>query len=347
MRRFQEICRAFSIAWEADALSPTGVRLGRDADRLGGRDRRVYSGRVPRPRAAGARRGAREPRHRPGTEGCAVVRDSRARGGRIRPGRGALPVAFPRARSRNPVVSRRPGDARRPSGPRPCSRHRHREEPCGPRAGAGQYGSAVLVRRLALRRPMRVEARARYALRAHGGARHGRGEYPYDRRHRPRPSDGGKRRSPGGRREARGASQGGPGRARAACLPGEHRRVDAMARTERIICSSADLTDSGDGVRFELEVDGKPEPAFAVRYGGRVYAYRNRCPHMPMELDWQPGKFFDVWGLHLIVSTHGATYAPDTGRCLYGPCFEEGLIPIPVEERDGSVIMKGDPRGGR
>ena len=67
-----------------------------------------------------------------------------------------------------------------------------------------------------------------------------------------------------------------------------------MARTERIICSSADLTDSGDGVRFELEVEGKPEPAFAVRYGGRVYAYRNRCAHMPMELDWQPGKFFDV-----------------------------------------------------
>ena len=118
-----------------------------------------------------------------------------------------------------------------------------------------------------------------------------------------------------------------------------------MARTERVICSSADLTDSGDGVRFELEVDGKAEPAFAVRYGGRVYAYLNRCAHIPMELDWQLGKFFDVWGLHLICSTHGATYAPDTGRCLYGPCIEEGLVPIPVEERDGSVIVKGDPRG--
>jgi len=120
-----------------------------------------------------------------------------------------------------------------------------------------------------------------------------------------------------------------------------------MARTERVICSSADLTDSGDGVRFELEVDGRPEPAFAVRYRGRVYAYVNRCAHIPMELDWKPGKFFDAWGLHLICSTHGATYAPDTGRCLRGPCFEEGLIPVPVVERDGRVIMKGDPRGRR
>src|SRR6267378_262892 len=99
-----------------------------------------------------------------------------------------------------------------------------------------------------------------------------------------------------------------------------------MAGSERVICSSADLTDSGDGVRFELEVHGRPEPAFAVRYKGRVYAYLNRCAHMPMELDWKPGKFFDVWGLHLICSTHGATYAPDTGRCLRGPCFQEGIF---------------------
>src|SRR5260221_535968 len=285
MRRFRKICRAFSIPWEADALSAAGVRLGRDADRLGRRARRVYSGRVPRPRAAGARRSARESRHRSGAERCAVVRDSRARGGRIRPGRGALPVAFPRARSPNPVVSGRRGDARRPSRRRPCSRHRQRKEPCGPRAGAGQYGSAALVRRFALRRPMRVEACARHASRAHGGAGHGRGEYPYDRRHGARSSDGGKRRSAGGRGESWGAPQGRPGRARAACLPGEHRRVDAMARTERIICLSADLTDSGDGVRFELEVDGKPEPAFAVRYGGRGFAYLTFL--LLLVLDWR------------------------------------------------------------
>jgi nitrite reductase/ring-hydroxylating ferredoxin subunit len=120
-----------------------------------------------------------------------------------------------------------------------------------------------------------------------------------------------------------------------------------MADAERLICSSADLADCGDGVRFEVEVGGKPQPAFAVRYGGRVYAYLNRCAHMPMELDWKPGKFFDVWGLHLICSTHGATYAPDTGRCVLGPCFEEGLVPVPVEERDGRVFVKGNPYGGR
>jgi nitrite reductase/ring-hydroxylating ferredoxin subunit len=118
-----------------------------------------------------------------------------------------------------------------------------------------------------------------------------------------------------------------------------------MAETERVICSSTDLVDCGDGVRFEIEVAGKSQPAFAVRYHGRVHAYLNRCAHMPMELDWKPGKFFDVWRLHLICSTHGATYAPDTGRCVRGPCFEDGLIAVPVEERDGRVFVKGAPNG--
>jgi nitrite reductase/ring-hydroxylating ferredoxin subunit len=47
----------------------------------------------------------------------------------------------------------------------------------------------------------------------------------------------------------------------------------------------------------------------------------------------------------LICSTHGATYAPETGRCVRGPCFEKGMIPVPVEERDGRVFVKGDPYG--
>ena len=119
-----------------------------------------------------------------------------------------------------------------------------------------------------------------------------------------------------------------------------------MARLERVICESSALVDSGDGVRFEAEFKGRSEPAFAVRYGGRVYAYLNRCAHMPMELDWKPGKFFDSEGLLLICSTHGAIFEPDTGECLGGPCFEGGLVPLKVEERDGRVVLKESSNGG-
>jgi len=76
-----------------------------------------------------------------------------------------------------------------------------------------------------------------------------------------------------------------------------------------------------------------------------VHAYLNRCAHMPMELDWKLGKFFDIEGQLLICSTHGAIYAPDTGGCLGGPCFGGGLTPVAVEERDGKVWLKDDEHG--
>ena len=110
-----------------------------------------------------------------------------------------------------------------------------------------------------------------------------------------------------------------------------------MAARERLICASADLEDSGEGVRFEPREGG--EGAFAIRYEGRVYAYLNRCAHIPVEMDWQPGRFFDAEGLLLICSIHGAVYQPDTGKCLGGPCFDGRLIPVPVVERDGKVYF--------
>ncbi len=111
-----------------------------------------------------------------------------------------------------------------------------------------------------------------------------------------------------------------------------------MAARERLICSSAELVDSGDGVRFEVELDGRAEAAFAVRYDGRVHAYLNRCAHMPMELDWKLGRFFDAEGLLLVCSTHGALYAPDTGNCLAGPCTGP-LMRLAIAEREGRVYL--------
>ena len=109
---------------------------------------------------------------------------------------------------------------------------------------------------------------------------------------------------------------------------------------EILICSSADLADSSAGVRFDVTIEGRSQPAFAIRYAGRVHAYVNRCAHVAYELDLQPGKFFDSEGLLLICSTHGALYEPESGRCAGGPCARRGLIRVPVEERDGRVYAR-------
>lgn len=111
-----------------------------------------------------------------------------------------------------------------------------------------------------------------------------------------------------------------------------------MAADERLICPSEALTGGGPGVRFALDADGR-EQAFAIRYQGRVHAYHNRCAHVFVELDWQPGQFFDSTGLYLICATHGATYAPDSGYCVAGPCRGRQLEPVAITERDGGVYL--------
>jgi len=114
-----------------------------------------------------------------------------------------------------------------------------------------------------------------------------------------------------------------------------------MAGVERlVVCASAALVDGGAGVRFELRRRGQTHPAFAVRYDGRVHAYVNRCAHVGVELDWQPGQFFDSEGIVLICSTHGALYDPVSGECLGGPCRGGGLEPIAVAEVDGQVVLE-------
>ena len=109
------------------------------------------------------------------------------------------------------------------------------------------------------------------------------------------------------------------------------------------LCRADELRDGGAGVRFTVQVGDGVASAFAVRHGGQVHGYLNRCAHVAMELDWQPGVFFDDEGHHLVCATHGALYEPSTGRCAGGPCAGRGgLRPIAVAERDGLVYWQPD-----
>ena len=112
-----------------------------------------------------------------------------------------------------------------------------------------------------------------------------------------------------------------------------------MAEDERLICAAAELAEGGEGVRFQVQRWGKVEPAFAVRFRGQVHVYLNQCRHVPVELDWENGRFFDVSGLYLICATHGALYAPESGRFVGGPCKGQRLTALPVIERDGSIYL--------
>lgn len=112
-----------------------------------------------------------------------------------------------------------------------------------------------------------------------------------------------------------------------------------MADEQRVICASGALQEGGKGVRFTVDWHGQPMPAFAIRYRGVAHAFLNQCGHVPVELDWQEGDFFDADSVYLICATHGALYSPQDGHCISGRCSGKGLTCLPVEERENRICL--------
>jgi nitrite reductase/ring-hydroxylating ferredoxin subunit len=106
---------------------------------------------------------------------------------------------------------------------------------------------------------------------------------------------------------------------------------------EQHLCAGRELVEHGCGKVFDVLAYRAPATAFAVRAGGVVVAYLNRCVHVPTELDWQRGEFFDADRRSIICAVHGATYEPGSGRCIGGPCGSGRLTRVRVQERDGEV----------
>lgn len=74
-----------------------------------------------------------------------------------------------------------------------------------------------------------------------------------------------------------------------------------------------------------------------VRRDGHVHAYRNRCPHRGIPLEWQPDQFLDVSGSLIQCATHGALFLIESGECVAGPCAGEYLARLPCHEQDGWI----------
>jgi nitrite reductase/ring-hydroxylating ferredoxin subunit len=116
-----------------------------------------------------------------------------------------------------------------------------------------------------------------------------------------------------------------------------------MSATEDVyICDAVAVEEGGRGVRFPVSAFGSDATGFVVRFQGRVYAYLNRCAHVPVELDWYQGEFFESSKLHLMCSTHGAIYAPESGACVGGPCRGGKLRPIAVHETGDRIYWQPD-----
>ena len=110
----------------------------------------------------------------------------------------------------------------------------------------------------------------------------------------------------------------------------------------QLICAAAAVEDCGKGVRFPVQAFHYAATDFVVRHGGKVYGYLNQCAHVPVELDWMEGEFFESSKTFIMCATHGAIYVPETGYCAGGPCKGGKLRSIAVTEEDGNIYWHPD-----
>ncbi|WP_019530754.1 Rieske (2Fe-2S) protein [Dasania marina] len=78
---------------------------------------------------------------------------------------------------------------------------------------------------------------------------------------------------------------------------------------------------------------------FAVKKDGQLFIYKNSCPHLGVELNWQEDQFLDIDNTLIQCSTHGALFIIEDGQCVAGPCLGEQLQTISYTIEDGMVTV--------
>ncbi|HSX56719.1 MAG TPA: Rieske (2Fe-2S) protein [Sphingomonas sp.] len=99
-----------------------------------------------------------------------------------------------------------------------------------------------------------------------------------------------------------------------------------------------DLIADGAARNFVLEMKAGRFHGFAVRSGGMVHGYVDRCPHMGLPLAQQLDAYLTGDRALIQCSWHGALFRIDDGACVGGPCAGATLTPWPLEVREGAIF---------
>ena len=105
----------------------------------------------------------------------------------------------------------------------------------------------------------------------------------------------------------------------------------------KYVCPSASLT---EGASLGFEQHGIR--LFVVRRAGQVYAYKNRCPHRGVPLEWQPNQFLDPSASLIQCATHAALFLIESGECVAGPCAGQFLTALGCHEDNHGIWLTHD-----
>lgn len=108
--------------------------------------------------------------------------------------------------------------------------------------------------------------------------------------------------------------------------------VDYMLHT---LCS---LDDIHEGQSKGFQIDDLF--LFAVKKNDQIYLYKNACPHLGIQLEWQADQFLDSEQQHIQCCMHGALFNIKDGLCIFGPCQGESLESLPYQIVDDQLCFE-------
>jgi len=114
--------------------------------------------------------------------------------------------------------------------------------------------------------------------------------------------------------------------------------MNSSNQTATILCAASAIA---EGRAKAFNVNGKA--IFAVKKLGKFYLYRNRCPHLGSELEWEDNAFLNSDGSFIQCHTHGALFEIENGLCVSGPCAGASLISVANQVRDGQLYVLNYP----
>lgn len=100
------------------------------------------------------------------------------------------------------------------------------------------------------------------------------------------------------------------------------------------LCASPALAEGNSRV---FDIDGMS--LLAVRRHGKVYLYRNRCPHRAITLNWEQDAVLDPSASLIQCAHHGAQFLIESGECVAGPCEGEALQALGCQEDAAGIWL--------
>lgn len=76
-----------------------------------------------------------------------------------------------------------------------------------------------------------------------------------------------------------------------------------------------------------------------LKKDAQLYLYENSCPHLGLNLEFQPDDFLNYDETFIQCSTHGAMFTLDTGFCVLGPCKGDHLNEVHFELQEDQIIL--------